>query len=80
MPQIMVKAGGASEAVMLAERVNVADFETEHFRAQLLERLSWAVGDAHTVEQAHQDQHRQHLWARRLTISADGLDLRGAGR
>ena len=70
MPQIMVKAGGASEAVMLAERVNVADFESAHFRAQLLERLSWAVGDAHTAEQAHQDQHRQHLWARRLTISA----------
>ena len=60
MPQIMVKAGGASEAVMLAERVNVADFESEHFRT-LLERLSWAVGDAHTAEQAHhQDQHRPH--------------------
>ena len=56
MPQIMVKAGGASEAVMLAERVNVADFESEHFRAQLLERVSWAVGDAHAAEQADREE------------------------
>jgi hypothetical protein len=32
---------------MLRERVNVADFESDHFAAQLVERLGWAVNDAH---------------------------------
>jgi hypothetical protein len=31
--------------------VNVADFESDHFAAQLVERLGWAVGDAHEAEQ-----------------------------
>jgi hypothetical protein len=35
---------------MLRERVNVADFESDHFAAQLVERLGWAVIDAHEVE------------------------------
>ncbi len=35
---------------MLRERVNVADFESDHFAAQLVERLGWAVSDAHEVE------------------------------
>jgi hypothetical protein len=35
---------------MLRERVNVADFESDHFAAQLVERLGWAVGDAHEAE------------------------------
>jgi hypothetical protein len=40
------------EAVMLRERVSLADLESDHFAAQLVERLGWAVGDAHEVEQA----------------------------
>jgi hypothetical protein len=36
---------------MLRERVDVADFESDHFAAQLVERLGWAVSDAHEVEQ-----------------------------
>ena len=36
---------------MLRERVNVADFESDHFAAQLVERLGWAVSDADQVEQ-----------------------------
>jgi hypothetical protein len=35
---------------MLRERVNVADFESQHFAAQLVERLGWAVEDADQVE------------------------------
>jgi hypothetical protein len=54
MPHIIVIADQASEreesAVMLRERVSVADFESEHFAAQLVERIGWAVGDAHEVE------------------------------
>lgn len=56
MPQIIVLADAArhqgEEAVMLRERVSLADLESDHFAAQLVERLGWAVGDAHEVEQA----------------------------
>lgn len=55
MPQIIVKADRSTEngesAVMFTERVSVSDFESDHFQAQLVERLEWAVGDAHAVEQ-----------------------------
>ena len=54
MPQIIVTsdrgAAFGEGAVTLRERVSVADFESEHFASQLLERLGWAVGDADEVE------------------------------
>jgi hypothetical protein len=55
MPQIIVTADRIDDrddgAVLLRERVNVADFESDHFAAQLVERLGWAVSDASEVEQ-----------------------------
>jgi hypothetical protein len=55
MPQIIVTADEENQAaetnVMLRERVNVTDFESDHFSAQLVERLGWAVSDAHDAEQ-----------------------------
>jgi hypothetical protein len=54
VPQIIVRTDRSDErgeAVMLRERVNVADFESDHFAAQLVERLGWAVSDADEVEQ-----------------------------
>ena len=51
MPQIIVTAArGSEEAVMLCERVSVTDFESDHFARQLVERLGWAVSDAHQAE------------------------------
>jgi hypothetical protein len=54
MPQIIVTsdhgAAFGEGAVMLRERVTVADFESDHFAMQLVERLGWAVGDADEVE------------------------------
>jgi hypothetical protein len=53
MPQIIVTADRDTEAqdvVLMRERVNVADFESDHFAALLVERLGWAVSDADTVE------------------------------
>ena len=35
---------------MHSERVNAEDFESDHFQAQLVERIGWAVTDAHEVE------------------------------
>ena len=54
MPQIIVTADSAAEpeqdGVMLRERVNIADFDSERFAANLVERLGWAVVDATEVE------------------------------
>ena len=55
MPQVIVIADQeqdqAQGGVMLRERVNVADFESDRFAANLIERLGWAVVDATEVEQ-----------------------------
>ncbi len=55
MPQIIVAADHGAAfgegAVTLRETVNVADFESQHFAAQLVERLGWAVEDANRVEE-----------------------------
>jgi len=54
MPQIIVTADRSldrqASAVMLRERVNPADFESDHFALQLMQRLGWAVSDAHEAE------------------------------
>jgi hypothetical protein len=45
------KADERGEApVMMRERVNIDDFDSDHFAAQLVERLGWAVSDAHEAE------------------------------
>lgn len=55
MAQIIVTAGtgyGVEEGtVMLQERVNATDFESDRFTSNLLERLGWAVEDANAAEQ-----------------------------
>jgi hypothetical protein len=47
MAQIIVTADSANDrsegAVMLRERINVVDLESDHFAAQLVERLAWAL-------------------------------------
>jgi uncharacterized protein YndB with AHSA1/START domain len=54
MPHIIVTADratdGGDSAVMLRERVNLTDFESNHFASQLVERLGWAVADATQAE------------------------------
>ena len=46
MPRIIVTADGPTGNVMLSERINATDLESGQFRAQLVERLAWAIGDA----------------------------------
>lgn len=54
MPQIIVTADRSTDrgedVVMLRERVSLSDLESDHFARHLLERLGWAVGDAHEAE------------------------------
>ena len=52
MPRIIVMPDGATHAVMLSGRIDVADLDSEHFRGQLSERVSWTVDEAHSAEQA----------------------------
>jgi hypothetical protein len=56
MPQIIVAsdrgAAFGQGAVTLREGVTVADFESQHFATQLVERLGWAVEDADQLEQS----------------------------
>jgi len=55
VPQIIVTANRGNEQadgpVLMRERVNIADFESDHFAAQLVERVGWALSDADDVEQ-----------------------------
>ena len=54
MPQIIVTAGSGRDvdeaAVLLRERVNASDFDSERFTRNLVERLGWAVEDATAAE------------------------------
>lgn len=63
VPQIIVTADQAQDqdpdGVMLRERVNVEDFESERFAANLVERLGWAVIDATEVERAPDEVGRK---------------------
>jgi hypothetical protein len=60
MPQIIVTAEPGEDrregSVMLRERIHSSDFESATFASRLVERLGWAVGDAHVVEQEPPDR------------------------
>jgi hypothetical protein len=62
MPQIIViadtpAADGAAQ-VVFRERVTERLFKSGHFSKQLVERIGWAVGDAHAAD---------HRWQRHET-------------
>jgi hypothetical protein len=52
MPEIIVTAGARQDEqpVLLRERITPRDLESDHFAAQLVERLGWAVLDADEIE------------------------------
>jgi hypothetical protein len=65
MPQIIVTADRETDrgegAVMLRERISSSDFESETFAARLVERLGWAVDDAHAAERdTERDTNPEH--------------------
>ncbi len=71
MPQIIVTADDTHvlehTAVTLRERINVEDFDSDRFAANLVERLGWAVLDA--VE-AERSEPRQPRSARLVTTAS----------
>ena len=53
MPRILVTTDGSDGregAVLLQERVVSSDLESDHFSAQLVERVGWALADADEIE------------------------------
>lgn len=64
MPQIIVTADNAHDrdldGVMLRERVNAEDFDSERFAANLIERLGWAVVDATEAERTPSRRELAH--------------------
>lgn len=59
MPRIMVTDDSEREVVFW-ERVGQEDFETEHFRRCLADRLGWAVADAEEVREAEEPEQPRH--------------------
>jgi hypothetical protein len=58
MPQILVVSNppdGRNGVVLLQERIGLPDLESDHFSAQLIERLGWALVDADDLE--HSGRH-----------------------
>jgi hypothetical protein len=82
VPQIIVTADRArdqeSDGVMLRERVNVDDFESERFAANLIERLGWAVVDATEAERTRRavESRRTHPAESRRAHPADSKPTR----
>ena len=63
MPRVIVIASPSERddgAMMLSERVTVADLDSGHFAAQLIDRLRWAVADAHLAEQTQRALGRSY--------------------
>ena len=55
MPQILVVTDApepSESAVVYRERIVLSDLESDHFSAQLVERVGWAVLDADEIEVA----------------------------
>ena len=58
---VVLESSGASRqtGVVWRERVNADDLASEHFAAQLVERLGWAVADADAAERRRRDGGRR---------------------
>jgi hypothetical protein len=53
MPQILIATDDRQESastVVYRERIDLNDLESDHFSAQLVERVGWAVLDADEIE------------------------------
>ena len=50
--QVLTEAPGHADQVMLTEHVPSEMFANEHYAAQLVQRMGWALVDAEEQEQA----------------------------
>ena len=60
MPEIIVSAETNPGApILLRERVTESALASEHYAAQLIERIGWAVVDASATEEHRPDRDEQ---------------------
>jgi hypothetical protein len=55
VPEILVTTNSRDDGesvVLLQERIGLVDLESDHYSAQLIERLGWALVDADDLEGA----------------------------
>jgi hypothetical protein len=55
MPEILVTTNSRDDGelvVLLQEQIGLVDLESDHYSAQLIERLGWALVDADDLEEA----------------------------
>ena len=50
MARIIVEADDSAREVVFWERVGAEDFDADHFRQCLCDRIAWAVADAEEVQ------------------------------
>lgn len=53
MPEILVTTNSRDDGesvVLFKERIGLVDLESDHYSAQLIERLGWALVDADDLE------------------------------
>jgi hypothetical protein len=53
VPEILVTTNSRDDGesvVLLKERIGLVDLESDHYSAQLIERLGWALVDADDLE------------------------------
>jgi hypothetical protein len=78
MPQIVVMTDAAPSreaTVLLRERVTPSDLDSNHFSAQLVERLGWALVDADDFEHSSsgpRSQNHQTAIPRRYASKSAG--------
>lgn len=73
MPRILVTTDGSDGregAVLLQERVVSSDLESDHFSAQLVERVGWALVDADEIEHRPAPKPRPA----RMTVKGDSTE------
>jgi hypothetical protein len=81
MPKIIVQvqtADGKPGEVTLAERVVPADAQSDHYLAQLVERIGWALLDAEDLEAGAERSVEERMpFAHRSTVgSPNGRSVR----
>jgi hypothetical protein len=59
MPRVLVVTDGPDEEIIMSEGVVPTHLDTEHARAQLVERLRWGVDDAVQIERRSRGTHRR---------------------
>ena len=69
MPRIIVETEGQDREVVFWEHVGTEDFEGEHFRRCLADRVSWAVADATEAEEQAQKRLTQTTAAPLVSVS-----------